>query len=506
MKIINSLLLIALLGSVAICQVSQVAIKLSPSGEKVMVSSLDLAGEKNLVSIPSLCEKLGYNVQWDKFTQRLSCTKNTSKIVFNQDNYFYSINGAIYQLELLPLRYGGSLYLPLTDAINALRPVHKGIFQWDSTSKTVSVNSKKYNIHSVVCEKKQNGTLLTLTLSDSLPFDCTYFYPNLTVNFLNGTVDTNAVRQGQRIGLVDSIFAIQYKQSAQVSAVLIREIEDPVIDYIQDKNTLMIALRPKKVKPQIAKIADEKQLPISVPVQNVDISSVKTIVIDPGHGGKDPGAVGSSGIQEKNVVLAISLKLNNLLKKQSKLKVYLTRDKDVFIPLSERTKFANEKKADLFVSIHANAIPGSNKRKDEIRGYKFYFLSQAKNEEDKLAAMRENAVIELEEKPQNYDNLHNVLIDLAGNEFLKESQDFCILLDQKFSSSIKKLDKLHLGIGQANFWVLNGAYMPSVLVETGFISNKTEEKLLSDEKFQAQMAKAIFDAIISFTEKYETNE
>jgi N-acetylmuramoyl-L-alanine amidase len=193
------------------------------------------------------------------------------------------------------------------------------------------------------------------------------------------------------------------------------------------------------------------------------------------------------------------------LKKQSKLKLLLTRDKDVFIPLSDRTKFANEKKADLFISVHANAVPGDIKRKGNARGYKIYFLSQAKNEDDKLVAMRENAVIELEEKPQNYSSLQNVLIDLAGNEFLNESQDLCILLDQKLDTSLdKKITKLHLGVGQANFWVLNGAYMPSVLIETGFLSNPSDEKLLSDKKFQNQMAQAIYEAILGFRDKYET--
>jgi N-acetylmuramoyl-L-alanine amidase len=155
------------------------------------------------------------------------------------------------------------------------------------------------------------------------------------------------------------------------------------------------------------------------------------------------------------------------------------------------------------MSVHADAVPGNIKRKETARGYKIYFLSQAKNEDDKLVAMRENAVIELEEKPQNYSSLQNVLIDLAGNEFLSESQDLCILLDQKLDTSLdRKITKLHLGVGQANFWVLNGAYMPSVLIETGFLSNPSEEKFLSDKKFQNKIALAIYEAIIGFRDKF----
>jgi N-acetylmuramoyl-L-alanine amidase len=182
----------------------------------------------------------------------------------------------------------------------------------------------------------------------------------------------------------------------------------------------------------------------------------------------------------------------------------MTRETDEFIPLRDRTKFANEKKADVFVSIHANSIEG-NKKKDATRGYKVYFLSEAKNEEDKLAAMRENAVIQLEEHAQqHYGNVQNILIDMVGNEYLRESQDLSITIDEVFNSSLGKIEKLNLGIGQANFWVLNGTFMPSVLIEVGFISNPREEKTLKDESFQTTMASAICDAILQFKKKMES--
>jgi N-acetylmuramoyl-L-alanine amidase len=233
---------------------------------------------------------------------------------------------------------------------------------------------------------------------------------------------------------------------------------------------------------------------------------VRTIVIDPGHGGMDPGAIGQSGIEEKKVVLDIALALRDLFKKKTKLTVYLTRDSDRFIPLVDRTRFANEKKADIFVSIHANSIEGNKKKKDGTRGYKVYFLSEAKNEEDKLAAMRENAVIELEDKTHKYDNLQDILIDMAGNEYLRESQDFSIMVTESFSSCLKTIPRLHLGIGQANFWVLNGTYMPSVLVEVGFISNPQEEKDLSDPPVQKSIASGIFEAVMNFKKKYEEGQ
>jgi N-acetylmuramoyl-L-alanine amidase len=239
--------------------------------------------------------------------------------------------------------------------------------------------------------------------------------------------------------------------------------------------------------------------------QEAASAAIKTIMIDPGHGGKDPGAVGQGGAREKDITLAIALELRDLFKQHKEIKVFLTRDKNIFVPLADRTKMANERNADLFVSIHANATSGSNKKKETTRGYKVYFLSQAKNEDDKLAAMRENAVIELEERPQNYNALQNVLIDLAGNEYLRESQDLSILLDQQFEAELgKKISRQARGIGQANFWVLNGAYMPSILIETGFISNRSEEKMLQSKQFQKNMAAAVFETLLRFKKNYET--
>ena len=123
-----------------------------------------------------------------------------------------------------------------------------------------------------------------------------------------------------------------------------------------------------------------------------------------------------------------------------------------------------------------------------------------------MAAIRENAVIQLEDQSRHYDNLQNILIEMAGNEFLRESQDLSIIIEKAFKVSLKKVEKLHLGIGQANFWVLNGTYMPSVLVEIGFISHPAEEKILVKESFQKTIASALCDAVMQFKAKIEAGQ
>lgn len=459
--------------------------------KKDCLESMVYNGEEFL-AITSVANASGYSWQWDRYSQSLTCLKSADRVTFVQDNFFCNINGKMVQLAVAPKRFGGQLYLPSNIALELLQSSCDK--KLDVQYRLVQQNESKHSISSVFCEKKQNGTLITVNLKDSLLFDITYFYPNLNINFLGGTIDTQKIRKNEACGLIKSFSAVQFKGSAQISMILNRKIEDPVYDYVQDTKTLMLSLRPER---QAAKPAVFK------PASTLQIETLKTVVIDPGHGGKDPGAIGVGGVKEKTVALNIALKLKEMLKKTEGITVYLTREKDVFIPLRERTQFANDKKADLFISIHADAISGNSHRKESTRGYKVYFLSQAKNEDDKLVAMRENAVIELEDRPQNYSNLQNVLIDLAGNEYLRESQDLCILLDQKFSTGLKKINKLHLGVGQANFWVLNGAYMTSVLIEVGFLSNPVEAKLLADSNFQKNIASSIFDAIIKFKKSYE---
>ncbi len=309
-----------------------------------------------------------------------------------------------------------------------------------------------------------------------------------------------------------------YVPAAMLAGILSRATGDS-ITWREEDSTLAVMRMPAEMaghKPSAdsAVLVSRERDTVSRPRDSASAGRVKqprqelirTIVIDPGHGGMDPGAIGQSGLAEKTVVLGIGLALKDLFKKKTKMSVFMTRDSDRFIPLVDRTRFANEKKADIFVSIHANSIEGNKKKKDGTRGFKVYFLSQAKNEEDKLVAMRENAVIELEDKSHRYDNLQDILIDMAGNEYLRESQDFSIMVTDAFSSGLKTIPRLHLGIGQANFWVLNGSYMPSVLIEVGFISNSQEEKDLGDPAVEKTIASGIFEAVMSFKKKYEAGQ
>lgn len=223
---------------------------------------------------------------------------------------------------------------------------------------------------------------------------------------------------------------------------------------------------------------------------------IRVVVIDPGHGGHDPGAV-ANGVKEKEVVLEIARKVKKRLEKLG-IKVILTRNGDYFVTLGERARIAQRNKADLFVSIHCNYAPRSSK----ARGIETYFLSEARTEWERSVAAFENSVIkyEVDKKADNGDILTMILGDMAQYEFLKESQDLAYFVQESLVNLGGSIDR---GVKQAGFYVLQGVYAPSVLVEVGFLTNRDEARRLKDYRYQEKIAEAIVDGIIKFKIAYE---
>jgi N-acetylmuramoyl-L-alanine amidase len=224
--------------------------------------------------------------------------------------------------------------------------------------------------------------------------------------------------------------------------------------------------------------------------KKTNISKIRRIVVDPGHGGHDPGAVGPSGLQEKEVVLAIGLKLRELLRDELGLDVVMTRSTDVFIPLEERTAIANKLNADLFLSVHANAAPNRN-----ASGIETYYLNLAKTEKAAQLAAKENGT-----SLEKVSVLQAILFDLMANYKLNDSAH---LADEVQKSLHKKAhahfaDVKNLGVKQGPFYVLVGATMPSILVETAFLSNAQEEARLKDPAYRDLTAEGILDGVRAY--------
>jgi N-acetylmuramoyl-L-alanine amidase len=222
-----------------------------------------------------------------------------------------------------------------------------------------------------------------------------------------------------------------------------------------------------------------------------------TIVIDPGHGGEDTGAVGPSGIKEKDVVLDIAKRLKELLIENYQVTVILTRDGDYDLPLELRTEKANAVKADLFISIHTNAS-----RRQGARGAETYIMSyKATDDEARNLAAVENNVLGITnpEIKQNKE-LSMVLWDLAQTEYLAESTHLAETIQNEFNEFLRLPNR---GVKQAPFAVLMGAMMPAVLVEVGFTTNPAEEQRLAQERYRQEIAATLARSIGSYLELYQ---
>ncbi|MCA1743229.1 MAG: N-acetylmuramoyl-L-alanine amidase [Desulfonatronovibrio sp.] len=255
------------------------------------------------------------------------------------------------------------------------------------------------------------------------------------------------------------------------------------------------APRPVQTSDAIAQVtldAENKDMTAKSLVEQLGLK-VKTIMIDAGHGGKDPGAV-YKDILEKNIVLKMSKVLGNMLKEKG-FEVLYTRTTDVFVPLEERTAMANSKNVDLFISVHANAH-----RNRKIRGFEVYYLNFAQTEDAMRVAARENAI-----STQKISDLQYILTDLMLSSKINESRELAtkiygVTIDHVRSKYSGVNDN---GIRQAPFYVLMGARMPSILVEMGYMTNDQDLKLLLSDQFINHMAGGLTKGIVSYREKIE---
>jgi len=232
----------------------------------------------------------------------------------------------------------------------------------------------------------------------------------------------------------------------------------------------------------------ERPLKVQIPEARSG-KGLRRIVVDAGHGGKDPGAVGFSGTFEKNVTLAMAKTLARKLERELECEVILTRSGDTFLELEERTAIANKVGADLFISIHANA--NNNRR---ARGIETYYLNFSKNDKAVEVVARENGT-----SLKQVGDLELILMDLLANSKINESSRLAAEIQKSMVRNLKQHYKVKdLGVRQGPFYVLLGATMPSVLVETAFISNKAEEKLLMNRTYQERAASAIVKGVRSY--------
>jgi N-acetylmuramoyl-L-alanine amidase len=404
---------------------------------------------------------------------------------------FLVINDIVYQIPTPAIFVEGDIYLPTNALFQILNKTILPSVSYIAKDKQLVIIPTGYNVQSVKVEEKANGTIIRIKILKKLKKKemSAFLHKNgwfyLTIQ--GGTADSTNILKTDTRGVVKKISMDQLEGGLQLAFFLRSDIERH--EFYQNKKTkeIIITLWAPLSK-SVARIKEVKSQ-----------WEIDTIVLDAGHGGKDPGTIGKNGTKEKTIVLDIVKRTGRLLTKNTNMKVIYTRDEDVFIPLWQRTKIANEKKGKIFISVHAN---GNRNRR--AYGYETYLLRPGKTQDAIDVAARENAAIKYEEsrngKYKELTDEGQILATMAQSMFMKESESLAAQIQQELEKEIKSQSR---GVKQAGFYVLIGASMPNVLLEVGFLTNPEEEKKLRTKNYRQKIANAVYRAIIEFKKSRE---
>jgi len=361
----------------------------------------------------------------------------------------------------------------------------------DAKEKPITASAKKYDVYDLQIDEKANGTLITLKTNKALRIPRSSISNGVLYVFLsNSSVVPGIASKAKPAGLVNKIkqnFISAKNVQLEFSLNDGYSTSETFID--PETNFLMITIHNKMfAKPTADNLEKTKW--------NFDC-----IVIDAGHGGKDPGTIGVMGTREKDINLAVALKLGKLIEDNlDGVKVVYTRKTDEFVELYKRGKIANEAGGKLFISIHCN----STETKDNgYRGFEVYLLRPGRTKEAIRIAEFENSVIKYEENQNRYEKLTDenfILVSMAHSQFMRYSESFSDILNQNWK---KNVPIPSLGVKQAGFYVLVGASMPGVLIENGFLSNRKDEAYLAGKEGQNAVAETILNSVKQYKEFYE---
>ncbi|RKY47719.1 MAG: hypothetical protein DRP86_07350, partial [Candidatus Neomarinimicrobiota bacterium] len=385
-----------------------------------------------------------------------------------------------YHLPAPVERFGDELLIPLYEWIRFLHTRIYPDLTFSPERRTLILEPESYSIRDLVIQNFKNGSTLRI--------ETTRLFRERDINIWEGrngwlyctiygaTGDTIQLNRTYNSGILRSIIPIQSGETFQLSIRLRNAISG--YDFYIDPESRSININLRKPSSLSAseqtREASEKWL-------------IDTIVLDAGHGGRDPGAIGADGTREKDIVLDITLRLGRMLERELGIHVIYTRKTDIFIPLHQRTKIANNANGKLFISIHCNSH--NNRR---VRGSETLFLAPRLTEEAIKIAETENKVIQLEENQEIYEKITNeqyILAAMAQSTFMKESEDLAALVEKNYIRNLKTTSR---GVKQAGFYVLLGASMPNILTEVSFISNKSDLQKLKRASYRQKVAESLF--------------
>jgi N-acetylmuramoyl-L-alanine amidase len=461
------------------------------------------------VSLTDLLQALNVGTAESEERQKLQFSIGTYSVKVTRQNAFLVVNDqkrqSVYQMPLGVVYASGSYFVPLNSFIRFFNNLDHPSLVCDGTTIRVGTTPAvpQYDISTIMLEPKSNGTLIRIPTPRPLK-DLESWLRNdgwFYVTIPDARADTVAVDRTKPAGLVRKVVAIQSPMSVQLTFKLSGAISSTELIQNPATNDIVITIRTKGAEDRMVEQKKREEIRAGLEQQR-DRWDLDAIVIDPGHGGRDWGAIGVSGVREKDVTLGIGLKLGKLIKKgMSDVRVIYTRADDRFVELDRRGQIANEADGKLFISIHCNSL---KRKPNPTRGFEVYLLRPGRTEEAIAIAERENAVIELEEgyekRYQQLTEENFILVTMAQSAHVRASEVFADIVQRDMASRTGLQNR---GVKQAGFYVLVGAAMPNVLIETAYLSNRQDERFLKSEAGQQKIADAIYRAIKEYKGEYE---
>lgn len=462
----------------------------------------------------------GADIVYHPITGKIALTMNNRRLDIYIKSTRIVLNGKKKRISL-PTRYvGGELYIPATFILSqdfaGFSETHS-LFNGDNAILTVE---RAVNVNPPRFYTKSKTTQVIIELNEDLSYTLTQKKNVVSIAFVRGSVNDDSISVDD--GTVKTITAKNSGRQAVVTITLDVAADAVQKKYLTKPNRLMLDItrKPGAETPKVAVVESSSDTvsgldtalstaAVEAVVESTAVAAAALeekasapvddagkkirLILDAGHGGDDPGAVGPNGTKEKEINLAIVQELKQLFDEDGRYEVILSRSDDTFIPLVERTSLANDKKVDLFVSVHCNANMDRS-----TGGFEIYFLNEKASDADAAAtAILENSVVRLEGQPsKKRARLQELLWSLAVNEFINESAELCSFITGEVTRRVKIENR---GVKQAGFFVLRGTQMPAVLVECAFLSNYGEEAKLRTKKFQRYIADAIYEGV----KKYE---
>ena len=460
---------------------------LSSQSNRLEIISID---NISYISLDSFIHDLNLKSKFFDNNKKIIIYYKKNRIVLSSESSFFLINDDIFHLYTHVIYRNDDFYIPVKAFIKHLKNQHLfDNLHVDSSEKLLIIDTPQYNISHYSISERGNGFSININTGKTFDKDLIALWITdnnwLSLSIPGGIIDSSAIHDIAIQYPIDEIKTVQMEHSAQISFLLNVIPDDFELSSSDDRLIVSIYTAQKK---NAIKIKEEKQKYI-----------IDTIVLDAGHGGKDPGAcVQSCKIQEKHITLGIVKKIGAELEKLG-MDVIYTREDDRFVTLNQRTNIANSNNGDLFISIHVNSISNSPKTK----GFETYLLRIGKTEDAiKEVEKRENSVIDKYEGASLfYEKLSKINATIIQDANSKQSANLANIIQEQLSLSTN--NKLDRGVKQAGFQVLWGVAMPNVLVEVGFITNKDERKNLTSKKYQTKIAKSIVNAIKIYKNQYE---